>query len=208
MKTNSVGHVNASDAPAGHFVMGIGAFYGLGFEVYSSYNGAKFGLSYVNAENTGLSEDMWMPSLATDNTTGGWQGWDYAKSLTADEMIALLKDTWIQVVYTFNGTERQGTLYYNGVKMKSFDFDLWPDGDAKRTVTGLKFRGAAPSVTNDWAFGFNQSRAGTMWDAESWGGYDFATANHFKGSLDEVRIFHKALTSQEVDLMYKSEKGN
>jgi hypothetical protein len=45
-----------------------------------------------------------------------------------------------------------------------------------------------------------------MWDAESWGGYNFPTSNHFKGTLDEVRIFHKAISAQEVELLYNSEK--
>ncbi len=200
VKTNSTGITH------GHFVMGLGAFYGIQFEIFGGYDGAKFAISYEKADGTTTAEDMWFPSNATDNTTGGWQGWDYAKVLTPEQMIALLKDTWLQVVYTYNGTERKGTLYYNGVKMKSFDFDLWPDEDAKRGVVGLKYGGAAPDVVNELAFGFIQSRAGTMWDAEPWGGYGFAEANHFKGQLDDIRIFHKALSAQEVTLMYNSEK--
>jgi len=110
------------------------------------------------------------------------------------------------VVYTYNGTDKKGILYYNGEKMKSFDFDLWPDGDAKRVVTGLKYRGVSPEVEPEFALGFIQSRAGTMWDAEPWGGYDFTTSNHFKGQLDDIRFFHKTLTATEIDLMYNSEK--
>ena len=63
-----------------------------------------------------------------------------------------------------------------------------------------------PEVVNELAFGFIQSRAGTLWDGESWGGYEFPGANHFQGQLDDVRIYHKALTAAEIDLMYKSEK--
>jgi hypothetical protein len=197
---------NSNDHTVGHFVMGLGAFYGLQFEIFGAYDGAKFAIRYATSDTTTASEDMWFPALATDNTNGGWQGWDYAKSLTADEMIALLKDAWLNVVYTYNGSARQGILYYNGVKMKSFDFNLWPDGDAKRNVSGMKYGGVAPEVVNELAFGFIQSRAGTMWDAESWGGYDFPGANHFKGQLDDVRIYHKVITSTEIDLMYQSEK--
>ena len=96
--------------------------------------------------------------------------------------------------------------YYNGVKMKSFDFDLWPAGDAKLGVKGLKYGGVTPDVANELALGFIQSRAGTMWDTEPWGGYDIPTANHFRGQLDDLRFYHKALTAAEIDLMYKSEK--
>jgi hypothetical protein len=200
VKTNSL------NKTTGHFVMGLGAFYGIQFEIYGGYDGAKFAIRYEAGDGTTTSEDMWFPSLATDNTNGGWQGWDYAKSLTADEMIAKLKDTWLQVVYTYNAPSKKGTLYYNGVKMKSFDFNLWPDGDIKQTIVGLKYGGAEPDVVNELAFGFVHSRAGIMWDTEPWGNYDSPDANHFKGMLDDVRIFHKALTAQEVDLMYNSEK--
>ncbi|MDT8432601.1 MAG: LamG-like jellyroll fold domain-containing protein [Bacteroidales bacterium] len=201
VKTNSEGHTG------GHFVMGLGAFYGIQYEIFGGYDGSKFAISYeVPGQEGNVSEDMWFPALATDNTTGGWQGWDFAKSLTADEMIALLKDSWLHVTYTYNSTEKAGTLYFNGEKMKSFDFDLWPEENQKRNVTGLKYMGSEPDVVNELAFGFVHSRAGTMWDSEPWGGYDFPDANHFKGQLDDVRIFHKALTATEIQLMYDSEK--
>ena len=197
---------NSADKTTGHFVMGLGAFYGIQFEIFGAYDGAKFAIRYEAGDGTTTSEDMWFPALATDNTTGGWQGWDYAKSLTADEMMAKLKDNWLQVVYTYNGASKKGTLYYDGVKMKSFDFNLWPDGDIKQTIVGLKYAGVAPEVVNELAFGFIQSRAGTLWDTEPWGGYDFPDSNHFKGMLDDIRVFHKTLTAQEIDLMYQSEK--
>lgn len=200
VKTNSTG------IDHGHFVMGLGAYYGFQFEIFGAYDGAKFAIQYGYEDGTSGAEDMWFPALATDNTNGGWQGWDFAKSLTAEEMTALLKDTWLHVTYTYNGTAKKGTLYYNGEKMKSFDFNLWPDGDAKRTVTGMKYAGIEPDVVNELAFGFIQSRAGTLWDTEPWGGYDMPGANHFKGQLDDIRIFHKVLTPTEIQLMYDSEK--
>ncbi len=89
--------------------------------------------------------------------------------------------------------------------MKSFDFDLWPEEDVKSTVTGMTYAGEEPDVVNELAFGFIHSRAGTMWDNEPWGGYDFTTANHFKGELDDVKIYHKVLTETEIQLMYDSE---
>lgn len=197
---------NSTDKTNDHFILGLGAYFGIQYQIMASYKEAKFAISYEAGDGTLVSEDMWFPSLATDNTTGGWQGWDYAKSLSEDEMISYLKDTWLQVVYTYNGASKKGILYYNGVKMKSFDFNLWPEGDVKQTIVGLKYRGVAPEVVNELAFGFIQSRAGTLWDAEPWGNYDSPDANHFKGLLDDVRIFHKPLTAQEIELMYESEK--
>lgn len=206
VKTNSEGHVNAEGAATGHFVMGLGAFYGFQYEIFGGYDGSKFAIQYELADGSTASEDMWFPSEATDNTNGGWQGWDFAKSITAEQMMSIIKDTWYHVVYTFDGSEKAGVLYFNGEKMKSFDFDLWPDDDAKKTVVGMKYAGTEPDVENKLAFGFIHSRGGTLWDSESWGGYDFTTANHFKGLLDDVRIFHEALTETEVQLLYNSEK--
>lgn len=207
VKTNSSGHVDAGGNPAGHFVMGLGAFKGFQFEIPADYSSCKLAASYALADGTTAAEDLWFPGNGQTGANGGWQGWDFCKDLTASGGVAgLLKDKWAHVVCVYNSTTRQGIMYINGEKMKSFDFDLWPDGDAKRGVTGLKWGGVAPEVVNELAFGFIQSRAGTLWDTETWGGYDFPTSNHFKGQLDDVRIYHKVLTEQEILLMYNSEK--
>ena len=199
VKTNSAGKTS------GHFVMGLGAYYGLQYEIFGAYDGSKFAIQYQHATGT-AAEDMYFPKDATDNTNGGWVGHTFAKKLTEAQMIALLKDTWLHVVYTYNAPTKVGTLYFNGEKMKSFDFNLWPAGDAKLGVTGLKYAGVAPEVVNKFALGFIQSRDGTLWDNEPWGGYDFPGANHFKGQLDDIRVWHKAITGNEILLMYNSEK--
>jgi len=191
---------------AGHFVIGLGAFKGLQYEIFGAYDGAKFAISYELADGTTASEDMWFPKDAQSKDNGGFKGWDFAKAIPEADMIAMLKDKWLNVVYTYDGVDKKGTLYYNGEKMKSFDFDLWDETDAKRGVVGMKWGGDGVEVVNELAFGFVQSRAGTLWDTESWGGYDFPTANHFKGQLDDIRIYHKAITASEVLLMYNSEK--
>ena len=207
VKTNSTGHVNADGNPTGHFVMGLGAFYGFQFEIFGGYDGCKLAARYGTSEGKFTSEDLWFPGNGETRDNGGWQGWTFCKDLrNSGGVAALLKDKWAHVVCTYNGTTKVGTMYINGERMKAQDFNLWPDGDDKRKVTGLKYGGTAPEVVNELAFGFIQSRAGTLWDAEGWGGYDFPTANHFKGQLDDVRIFHKALTETEIQLMYNSEK--
>ena len=204
VKTNS-DHLNETGNPTGHFVLGLGAHFGIQYEIFGGYDGAKFAVQYDLGDGTSASEDMWFPSDATDASTGGWKGWDFAKSVNATTMVSMLKDTWLNVAYTFDATSKRGTLYYNGEKMKSLDFNLWDD--AKNGVVGLKYGGTAPDVVNELAFGFIQSRAGTMWSTESWGNYDLPTANHFKGLLDDVRIFHTALSGGEVLNMYTSESA-
>lgn len=198
--------VKAEPQDKGHFVMGLGAFYGLQFEIFGSLDGAKFAIRYEVEDGSTVTEDMWFPSNATFNGNGGWQGWDFAKAVAPADYVAMVSNKWLHVTYSYNGDAKKGTLYYNGEKMKSFDFNLWPDGDAKRTVKGMKWGGQMPDVKNELAFGFIQSRAGSMWANEPWGGYTFPGANHFKGQLDDIRFFHKVLTPTEIQLMYNSEK--
>ncbi len=205
VKTNSDGHVNADGNPAGHFVFGLGAFFGIQCEIFDNYQGSKFGVSYEN-DTMSYSEDMWFPSNATDNSNGGWQGWDFARSLDETAMESMLKDEWLHAIFTYNATTKVTTLYYNGVKMKSFDFNLWPDGDPKQGTIGVDYRGVAPEVVDEMAFGFVQSRAGTLWDSEPWGGYDNAGANHFKGWLDDFRIIHAAYSDADASALYNGEK--
>jgi hypothetical protein len=202
VKPNS-DHTNADGNPTGHFVMGLGAFYGFQFEIFGDYGGCKLAARYINSDNKQFSEDLWFPA----NGNVDWQGWTFCKDLTSSGgLAAVIKDKWAHIVCTYNATTKVGTMYINGEKMKSQDFNLWPAGDDKTKATGLHYGGVAPEVVNELAFGFIQSRAGTLWDGEGWGGYDFPTANHFKGMLDDVRIYHKALTETEIQLMYNSEK--
>ncbi|MBE0675422.1 MAG: hypothetical protein IH591_12245, partial [Bacteroidales bacterium] len=114
-----------------------------------------------------------------------------------------LKDNWINVVYTYNGATKVGTLYFNGQRMKAFDFNLWPVGDAKRGVTGMKYAGLAAG--NKLALGFIQGRNNRT-ITDEWADYSLPANNHFKGQLDDIRFWHKALSENEILLMYNSEK--
>lgn len=206
VKTNSTGHVDAGGNPAGHFVMGLGAFYGFQFEIPGNYSNCKLAMSYAHTNPAGagkFSEDLW--NDATGNL--GWQGWVFSKDYTASGGFApVIQDVWAHVVCTYNATTRQGIMYINGVRSKEQDFDLWPADANPRFATGPSYRGVSPEVENELAFGFVQSRAGTLWDAEPWGGYGITTSNHFKGQLDDIRIFNTHVTENEVTLMYNSEK--
>ena len=101
-------------------------------------------------------------------------------------------------------------MFINGEKVMAQDHNLWYDDDGnpypERGITGLKYAGAPPETLPELAFGFVQSRGGTLWDDQPWGGYDFPDSNHFKGQLDDVIIFHKPITENEIRLMYESGK--
>ncbi len=194
--------VHTDNADKGHFILGLGAFFGFQFEMFGSYNGFKLAASYTNGPKD-YSEDLW----ADGEGNLGWQGWTFSKDFTpVGGMNTVVKEKWAHYVFVYNATDKTGTIYLNGEKIKEQDFDNWPDGDDKRTTTGLKYRGVAPEVVNELALGFVQSRAGTLWDAEPWGGYDQTSANHFKGLMDDLIFYKKALTVSEITAMYNSGK--
>jgi hypothetical protein len=201
--------VKAETQDKGHFVMGLGAFYGFQFEIAGDFTNCKLAgaYSYQGGGDTAIFTDNWWNGDGKNKDNGGWQGWTLNKDMTGSGGIpSLLKDKWAHVVCTFSSTTRVATMYMNGEAVKAQDFNLWPVTDKWVKVTGMLYGGKAPDVVNELAFGFIQSRAGTMWDTEPWGGYGIPGANHFKGQLDDVRIFNTAITAAEVDLMYKSEK--
>jgi hypothetical protein len=194
-----------SSLEKGQFVLGLGAFYGFQFEISGGYNNYKLAASYAHTNPAGaggFNEDLWVDG--TGNL--GWQGWTFSKDFGAATMSPVIKDTWAHYVFVYNATARTGTAYLNGEKVKEQDFDNWPDDSNPRFTTGLTWRGAAPDVVNELALGFIQSRAGTMWDTEPWGGYEFPGANHFHGLMDDLIIYHKALTEAEITAMYNSGK--
>jgi hypothetical protein len=86
--------------------------------------------------------------------------------------------------------------------MKQQDFNQWPAGDPARSITGLKYGGSTPQQENIFAMGFFHSAGSTAYSGTSWGNYYSLYANHFRGWLDEVRIFHSTVTSVEVEQMY------
>ena len=207
VKTNSDGHVNANGDPANYFVFGLGAFFGFQFEIPADWNSCKLAMSYVLENGDKESEDLWFNGSGEDNMNGGWQGWDFVADLTGTGGVpSLLQDKWAHVICTYNATEKQGRMYINGELMKSQDFDLWPDGAPKKTVTGVSYRGMEIDVEPILAFGFIKSIDSPMWADTDWGDYFKPTANHFKGDLDDVRIFKTFYSPDDARDLYDSEK--
>lgn len=193
----------------GQFVLGLGAFYGFQMEIFGSYGGFKLAASYAHNNSAGagkFGEDLWADGEGKTKDNGNWQGWTFSKNFGVPTMSPVIKDNWAYYVFVYNASAKTGTIYLNGEKIKEQDFDLWPDGTNPRFATGLSYRGAMPDVQNELALGFIQSRAGSLWDAEPWGGYDQPGANHFHGLMDDLLIYHKALTAGEISTLYNSGK--
>jgi hypothetical protein len=206
---------HSDDVNKGHFVLGLGAFYGFRLEIGDQYR--EFGV----ATQYTFTKPGTAPGFFAENNTfngdgknkdnGGWRGFVFTKDLTGSGGVAgLIKAKWAHIVYTYNATTKQGIYYVNGEKMRELDFDLWLDDAGapwdQTYTTGVRYHGSEPDVVNELTFGFIHSRAGTLWDAEPWGGYDIATSKHFKGSLDDVMIYHKVISEAEALLMYNSGK--
>ncbi|MDP4282646.1 MAG: LamG-like jellyroll fold domain-containing protein [Bacteroidota bacterium] len=191
----------------GQFVMGLGAFYGFQFEMASDYSSCKLAATYNVGDTSTTSEDLWFDGSGKTGSNGGWQGWTFCKDLTNSGGVAgLIKDKWAFIVCTYNSTTKIGTMYINGAEMKAQDFNLWPAGDAKQSVVGLKYNGTAPEEEDILALGFIKSRNSTLWNDQTWANYNSPDANHFNGLMDDVMFFHKALTATEVGLMWNSAK--
>ncbi|MEQ9377080.1 MAG: Ig-like domain-containing protein [Imperialibacter sp.] len=205
VKTNSEGHVNADGNPTGHFVMGLGAFNGFQTEIGGDYKFIKMPAMMEYGDGTlGTGGDLFWNGDGKTKDNEGWQGTTFNK--TNSDLASTLKDTWMHYTYVFSGSGKYREMYINGALVVRQEFALWPADSKEPTVVGLKFNSDAADVENVLAFGFVQSRGGTLWQNEPWGGYNFPTANHFKGKLDDVRIFSAAITAEEVKLMYDSEK--
>lgn len=195
-----------SDTTRGQFVMGLAGWNGFQYEIFGDYGGTKLAAQYDFGDGTTGSEDLWFNGDATNTTkdNGGWQGWTFAKDLTTSGgLSSLLASKWAMITCIYNGTAKTGTLYINGEKMKSQDFNLWPEGDKKKGIVGLKYVGNPGN--NTLVFGFIQDDADAT-IGDDWAKYSIPTNNHFKGQLDDIRIYHKVLTETEIQLMYNSEK--
>ncbi|MCF8347515.1 MAG: Ig-like domain-containing protein [Bacteroidales bacterium] len=196
--------VKADSTKHGQFVLGLAGWYGFQFEIAGDYTWCKLAAQYDLGDGGSASEDLWFPGNGETGANGGWQGWTFCKDLTTSGGVqGLLADKWAAVTCTYDAASKVGTMYINGEKMKAQDFNLWPDGDPKRNVTGLKYAGLAGN--NHLALGFIQDKNDPT-IGDGWADYNNPDNNHFKGMLDDLRFYHKALTETEIGLMYNSEK--
>jgi hypothetical protein len=216
--------VTATGGYKGHFVMGVGAFNGLQFEVDRNENWVKFATQ--NAIPTGTKgSDMFFNADGTTQATiaADNAGMDNATTLDANFGKAGVRErmnSWAHVVFTYDNASGVRSLYINGVLVMSQDFDDLTAANGAGVgeqefllETGMTFiptaiaPGQPDYYDNKWSFGFWTSSASTF---PSWGAdccqYSGVNNNHFKGMLDDVRFFHRAITADEVELMYNSEK--
>lgn len=207
-------HVDAEGNPAGHFIMGLGNFRGFQFETNGTVDFLKMAAQYdLSGEYEGetAGNDLFFNGSGVDRDAEGFYATVFSKDLSGSGGVAgLLEQQWAHVVLTYNGEENLRTLYINGEVMQIDDLaSLAETGDP-----GLEPLSTAEALTfvpgdawgNNLALGFVHDRSSTEWSNEPWGNYNSPTSNHFKGLLDDLRFFEVALTEEEVNLMYNSER--
>jgi hypothetical protein len=191
------------------FCLGLAGWYGFQFEINHADDNnkgwCKLAAQYKFANGLSGSEDLWFNGDGKTGANGGWQGWTFCKDLKTggSSVNAIIADKWAFVTCVYEAATKIGTLYLNGEKMKAQDFNLWPAGDAKLTVVGLRYNGT-PGNKN-FVFGFIQDKTDPS-IPDAWAQYSDPANNHFKGLLDEVRIYHRPLTPTEITMMYNSAK--
>lgn len=200
--------MKASSTKDGHFVMGLAGWKGFFYEISSDWSGIKLATSYVMPGDVVESEDILFSGTGATKDNGGWQGNTFHKEVLpmgGGVGAMYLKDKWVHVVSTYNAATRLSTMYLNGDKVIQTDFNLWPTDNLKRSIMGVKYAGNLTDGGNKLALGFIQASQNRI-ITESWADPADLYSNHFKGQLDDLRIFKVALTEAEVSLLYKDEK--
>jgi hypothetical protein len=197
--------IHASTEKRGHFVMGLAGPHGFHFEIDSAawsapYKYVKLTSSYNGVDSTAREDQLWNGNGKTKDN-GGWQGATVNKEAAVASFFA---NKWAHVVCVYNSATKVNTMFVNGEKVKEFDFDLWPDWDVRKKITGVVYNGN-PAPGNKLALGFIQARENRRL-TPFWANYADQGSNHFKGQLDDLWIFSSALTDTEAIQLYNSEK--
>ncbi len=200
--------VDSVDHVGGHFVMGVGDVYGFFIEIQGGLGGMKITQRYENSTGT-IANDFFVNGDGKDANNGGWIGVEFEKDLTATGGLgAIIDQKWAHMVWVYDAGTNKRHLYINGQLIETDNLNN-PPNPALNSITGVTFDDSDAGtdiIGKALAFGFNHDIPTTHWDNEPWGGYDFPDANHFKGGLDDVRIFSNAYSATDVDQLYNAEK--
>ncbi len=93
---------------------------------------------------------------------------------------------WAQIIGTWSGADNKFIIYSDGLKISSPAFEI------RGNNTSLVFD--APSFVYIGAFG-NFATSTDTWNKP------------MNGSVDEIRVYNKALTATEIDALYQLEKA-
>ncbi|MFZ1703983.1 MAG: LamG domain-containing protein [Saprospiraceae bacterium] len=144
------------------------------------------------------SDSVTVKGLIVSNNDFGWQDSRNTIKANAAELADgqvpfpnKIGGQWAQVMITFDATTRLFKVYSNGVKISN------PVWEARGSATSPQIAFTTPTKPVIGAWGTNVPGGGT---AEAW-------QVPMTGSMDELRVFNKALTDAEIGALYKLEKA-
>ncbi|MBV6646331.1 MAG: Ig-like domain-containing protein [Cyclobacteriaceae bacterium] len=215
---DTVDHKDANGNLAGMFAVGMGNFNGWQLELNgggAQFDRMKVGQRFTtsDSENPTTAEDFTVWNL--DGTLEGFEenrGADFENNVSGG-LQGLMVGKWAHFVYVYNSSENTRYFYINGELQRRTNFNN-STIDKIKAITGMVF---GPSETQDepsdiefiskrLALGFVHGTDSKMWVDQPWGGYTFPGANHFKGRMDDFRVFDMAYSGSDVTSLYNDEK--
>jgi len=199
--------IKADPSKDGHFIMGLAAWMGFHTEISPDWSSIRVVTQFAESGGKSDSEDISFSGTGLTKDNGGWQGCLFNKEVLPAGGVGdvYLKDKWVQLVYTYDANSQLNTLYLNGEKVVENDFGLWPVTDLKYTITGVRFAGNLTGGGNKLALGFIQGSQNRI-ITDGWADPDDQFSYHFKGLMDDLRIFKVALSPAEITALYNAEK--
>ena len=218
LRVDTVDHFNAEGNLASMFAIGMGNFNGWQMELRGG--NARFDQLVVAQRFT--STDPNAPTPAEDFTVWNLDGQleDFEINRGADfeanvsgGLQGLLVDKWAHLVYVYNQSENSRFFYINGELVRRTNFNN-STVERIQNITGMVF---GPNESQDepsdpefisrrLALGFVHGSDSKMWVGTPFGDYSIPTSNHYKGGMDDFRIWDAALTQAEVQQLYNDER--
>ncbi len=236
MKTDVADYegLNDNDPPQSRFVYGLGAELGYFLEMgrrspdptaagYPKFF-MKFGTDHVNIGNNAASvpkATAW--TEVNDNNIENYDpatkasGWTYViddLEGDADFLRTSVTDKWIQVVLTMDAVAQTKTIYIDGVKFVSYQ---WNSSGYDWLLKDLSLKtmandGVTPIAGLESSLALGNACSSTS-TSTGWCMYDnFVNSTTtkgnklFKGAIDEFRIFSIAFSETDVQTLYDNEK--
>lgn len=125
---------------------------------------------------------------------------DFSTTTSGGKVSDLTKTGWHHLVFTNDASTYLKTTYFDGVKVK--ELNLLDATNNEWNLKDMLLNSTLTGVDGKLALGYFASKSNTNPD---WALYSKATST-FKGGMDDLRIFNKALSTSEVAALYAAEK--
>ncbi len=180
----------------GNFVLGAGGFNG--FVVELNMSTTKMAAQYVLQDGSTGAQDLWVDGGGNTD----FAGWTFSKDYSSEGGFAeVVQEQWTHFVFQYDSETRIGRVYINGELAKRQNFNEYPEDNPFYQANELTFN-SQEGLGENMAIGYYADRATTIY---SWADYSDPETNHYSGLMDDIKIYHKALTETEIQLMYDSE---